>query len=189
MDTIFGAHKKIAGFTLLETLITVGIIGMVGVLISQVFFTTTRTNTKTELVKDVKQNGDFALESMQRTIRNSLAIQTTCSPAPGTTSSSIDVQNPDGTMTTFGCAFDTSANATRIVATTSAGLQYLTSTNVSLGGTSCSDPNNTLAFVCTSYPDQPSSVDIQFRLSQKGTPVDQYAVTSISFETTVVPRN
>jgi len=43
------------GFTLLEILISISIAASVSILIAQVFFTTSRTNTKTELLKDVKQ--------------------------------------------------------------------------------------------------------------------------------------
>ena len=83
------------GYTLLEILVAMTIIASVGILITQVFFTTTRTNTKSELLKDVKQNGDFAVESMTRMIRNSFGVDSDCT-AEGTALNYIQIRNPDG---------------------------------------------------------------------------------------------
>ncbi len=158
------------GFTLIETLISIGIIASVGILISQVFFTTTRVNTKTELLKDVKQNGEYAMEVVSRMIRNSSAID--CSSTP----SSLGITNTDGTSTTLSCVQDVSVNR---LASTSATVEYLTSSS-----TTCTS----LSFTCTAYPDQPPKIMVQLSLSQKGTPVDQFEKASISFQTTVSPR-
>lgn len=182
------------GFTLLETLISIGVVATVGVLIAQVFFTTTRTNTKTELLKDVKQNGEYAIDIMTRVIRNSLQVEPTdCSPA-GKTQSYIDIQNQNGNVTQFGCLdFNDLVNpSVRRIASVSAGTgssDYLTSSNVTLGGTSCADPTSTLLFTCTSYADQAPVVSIQFQLGQRGATSDQFAQANIVFKTSVSPRN
>ncbi len=102
------------GYTLLEILVAMTIIASVGILITQVFFTTTRTNTKSELLKDVKQNGDFAVESMTRMIRNSFGVDSDCT-AEGTALNYIQIRNPDGIDTTFGCVAD--GSVTRIAST------------------------------------------------------------------------
>ena len=72
-------------------------------------FTTTRSNTKTEIVKDVKQQADYAVGTMTRFIQNSRAISlangSVC-VAGGSTISSILVTAPDGNQTTFGCLVD-----------------------------------------------------------------------------------
>lgn len=176
-----------SGFTLLEILISVTIAGAVGVLIAQVFFTTARTNTKTELLKDVKQNGEYAMGIMERMIRNSLRVESVCSDT-GTTLTSIDIVNPNGDTTTFGCVLD--SGTTRIASTSSsATTEYLTSNDVTIGGLTCADAANSLSFVCTSYPDQQTSVTVNFSLSQIGTPPDQFEQASVLFQTTATPRN
>jgi prepilin-type N-terminal cleavage/methylation domain-containing protein len=172
------------GFTLLETLISISVIAVVGVLISQVFFTTTRSNTKTELLKDVKQNGQYALEIVSRMIRNSLSVETTCDGAERT---SIDIKNQDGFISTIGCVFDNSV--TRIASTSAvvgATSQFLSSQNVTMGGVNCS--NSTFILTCSALPDQAPKITISFRMSQKGTPVDQFEKASVLFQTTVSPR-
>ena len=182
------SDKKQSGFTLLEILVTVSVIGVMGILISQVFFTTTKINTKTELLKDMKQNGQFAMDTLTRMIRASTEITSTCSTT-GTQSTSIQITNPNGQTTTFGCALD-SSGATRIASVSASATEYLTSQNVSLGGSSCSsDPNMSLSFVCTSYPDQPSRIKIYYMLRQIGSNVDAYQTAKQAFETTVSVRN
>lgn len=177
------------GFTLLEILISITIAGAVGVLIAQVFFTTARSNTKTELLKDVKQNGEYAMGIMERMIRSALRVESTCSET-GTTLSTIEILNPNGDITTFGCFLDPDANVTRIASTSATGvMEYLTSSNITIGGDTCADTDNSLSFVCTSYPDQPSKVTISFSLSQLGTPTDQFERASVLFQTTAAPRN
>jgi prepilin-type N-terminal cleavage/methylation domain-containing protein len=184
--------KRPQGFTLLETLVAISAIASVGILIAQVFFTTTRSNTKTELLKEVKQNGDFALEMMARVIRNSVGVTSECIPfpSPGVKRSSVDIKGADGNVTTFGCFED---EGVLRIASTSAVLSqpfFLTNSNVSLGSNSCVLlPIDNLNFTCISYVDQPSQITIQFRLSQRGTPPDQFEKASNVFQTTVTPRN
>lgn len=184
---ILPSGSKKAGFTLLEVLVSITIAASVGILIAQVFFTTTKSNTKTELLKDVKQNGEYAVAIMERMIRNALRVESTCSKT-GSTLRSIEIANRDGNTTTFGCVLDT--GITRIASTSGTGrTEYLTSSNLTIGGTSCTDPDNSLSFVCTSYSDQPSKVTVSFSLSQTGTPPDQQDQASVTFQTTAVPRN
>jgi type II secretory pathway pseudopilin PulG len=185
------SHHHVSGFTLLETLISIGVVGAIGILITQVFFATARTNTKTELLKDVKQNGEYAMSVMSRMIRNSIYIESTCSSTGDPTLSSLDVRNSDGNITTFGCVLDASASVLRVASTSAtnpSNPDYLTSKNVTIGGLSCNDASTTLTFACTSYPDQPPKITINLKMSQKGTPVDQFEKASILFQTTVSPR-
>ncbi len=172
------------GFTLLEILVAIGVIALMGTLIAQVFFTTTRSNTKTEVQKNVKQNGDFAIEVMGRMIRGARTMATNCSAA-GTTTTSIAITNQDGGTTTFGCLLD--GTVTRIASTSAGRTDYLTDQNLTIGGAACTGAS--LQFVCTAPSDQPSTVAITFQLSQKGTPADQFEKASASFQTTVAIRN
>ncbi len=180
--------RQSGGFTLLETLVAISAIATVGILITQVFFTTTRSNTKAELLKDVKQNGDYAMEIMSRTIRNSVAVISDCA-ATGTALDALELENFDGNNTQFSCFFD--GKETRIASTsaTTGSSEYLTSSNVTLGGASCDDTANTLKFTCTSYADQPPKITIQFQLAQSTIASGQFEQANISFQTTVSPRN
>ncbi len=171
------------GFTLIEILVSVGLIALVGTLVAQVFFTTVRTSVKTELLKETKQSGDVALDTMSRLIRGSADILTVCDSA-GTTTSTMQVQNADGYASTFGCGLD--GAVARIASVSGTKTEYLTNSDVTLGpdcGTS------SLSFVCTALAAGGTSVKITFSLAQVGTPPDQYSRASTTFQTTVTTRN
>ncbi len=171
------------GFTLLEVLVSVGIIAIIGIVATQTFVATTRTNIKVELLKDVKQNGDFALGIMTRMIQNAQAVTSACSTT-GTSASSLSIANFDGGATTFECRLD---GTVLRIASTSAGVPaYLTSNNLTLVGAVCD--TNALNFVCTSLGDT-TSIKINFSLAQKGTPIAQFEKASVSFQTSALLRN
>lgn len=170
----------------MELLVSVGVIAMVGTVVAQSFFATTRSNIKSEIVKETKQNGDFALNTMERVIREASNVTTAC-PLAGATTDVLTVEDADGNATSFGC--ELVDDVTRITVNTGGAPQYLTSGNVTLGGLNCSDAGMSLSFTCTSFSDQPSSISISFTLNQRGTPPDQYEQSQSVFQTTVNLRN
>lgn len=169
------------GFTMVEMVVTVGIIAIISAVVARVFFTSSTNSTKSDLLRSIKQNGDFALESMTRTIQNAKTITSACD---GSLSTSLGVENSDQGVITFGCALD--GTITRI-ASTSAVTQYLTSSTVTMGGTSCA--NSGLSFRCTSRAGLPTKVQINFTLSQVGQATKGYEQASVPFQTTVTLRN
>lgn len=171
-------HK---GFTLIEILISVGIIAIVGAVISQSFFSIVRSNVKNELVQSVKQNGDVALDIMTRMIRNAHSVTSTCDTT-GTTSSSITILNPNGNTSRFECFLD--GTVARIASVSATKTEFLTNRNVSLG----QDCVSALTFVCTMQANQKAQVQITFSLGQVGTPVNQYEQTSATFQATTAIR-
>lgn len=172
------------GFTLLEMVVSLGIIAVVSVLLSQVFITSLRSSTKTEIRKDVKQNGDHALESMVRMIQNAQEVSSACS-STGTASSTAVVIGHDGGETTLGCSFD--GTSTRIASTSASGTSYLTTNDVSLGGSSCT--GSSLIFTCAGGAGIPTSITIAFDLAQSGVPAQAFEQSSESFQTTTTMRN
>lgn len=176
------------GFTLLETLITAAITATVGILIAQVFFTTTRTNTKTELLKDLRQNGQYAVDIIERMLRNAIRVESDCS-AEGISLRALEFANPDGNTTTIECKMD-GQGVTRIASTSADGVSdYLTNGSVTLGGASCADAENTLRFSCTQIAGELPKVTVEFSLAQSGSPADQFEQGSNLFQTTVTGRN
>lgn len=186
---IMNNKNRRQGFTLLEILVSMSIASIVGILVTQVFFTTTRSNTKTELLKDVKQNGEFALGQIERMIHNAKSVESVC-PVSGTTLTSVVITNPNNDTTTIGCIFDAAENVTRIASTSGSGkTEYLTGSNITIGGTSCADADNSLSFFCSANQDEPPSIRIQFYLQKAGMQLDQTEKSTASFQTTVTARN
>ena len=173
-DLETGAH----GFTMLEMLVSVAIIAMVSIVLSQVFISTLRTNTKTEVLKEVKQSGDLAIESITRMIQNAQSVS-----CP--TAQSLSIMSTDGYTTTIDCR--EVASSTRLASSSAAATVYLSSDNVSLGSAVCA--SSSLQFTCNAVSGLPSHVTVSFRLAQVGTPGDQFEKASESFQTSVTMRN
>jgi prepilin-type N-terminal cleavage/methylation domain-containing protein len=72
---------KLKGFSLIEVLVTVTILTIVGVAISTIVTRSFQGNTKTELIGNVKQNGQAALAIIEKDIRDS---DTVVCPSSGT---------------------------------------------------------------------------------------------------------
>lgn len=161
-----------SGFTLIEILVVVGILGAIVVIGSITFFSVLRGARKSKMISLVKQNGDYALEVMIKMIRNAREITSPCDGSD----TSITILNPDRGETTFSCEDDAiSSNAAE-----------LTSSQVKVGAGSCSfdcQPGEAL---------QPDTVTISFTLEAEkegGVPARPEEEASIDFETTVSLRN
>jgi prepilin-type N-terminal cleavage/methylation domain-containing protein len=171
--------KQETGFTLVEILVVILIFGLIGTVVSATFFTSLKGASRTETVKDVKQNGDYALSVMEQNLRNAETIRTACT---GNQSTQIQF-TPQGSsvITTYNCTgapFRISEQIGTDPAT------FLTNTSVTLG--SCSITN--LSFTCTSGSDgKPQDIIIQFTLSDvAGSGIGS---TSQTFRTQVSLRN
>lgn len=167
-------NKKNIGYTLIELLIVVAILGTVGFAATQIFFTVLQSTAKADLTREVKQNGDYALSIMERAIRNATSLDNVnpC-PFPPPSRSSLQINNPGtpATTTTF------SLSGTRINST---------------GGTLTSDKvsASNLSFTCTKFNGKPDLVTISFTLTQANTSATRPEETArMNFQTTVSLRN
>lgn len=186
--------KKIStGFSLLELIVVVGILSFMSLVIAQVFFTTMKTNTKTELMKDVKQNGEYALDAMTRMLQSAVSVSGTCVETGLTpqTTSEISILDSYGTTVTLTCADVGSPPVARIASVSGTVSEYLTSDAVNLlsdsGDMTCA--STPLQFTCTSVGGIPTTVGIKFRLRQKNTSESDDTTAINQFISTVTIRN
>ena len=164
--------KKIEqGFTLVETMVVVALLGIVGIMAVNVFFTSLRGSAKAEILKEVKQNGDFAISAMGGMIRNARDITSQCDNSP---QPSLIVVNPDYSETTFLC--DLTAGQ---IASNSG---FLTSDKLMIADSDCS-------FICTPQGRGQKKIDIKFSLSQEGLSLRPEDKASLTFQTTVYTRS
>lgn len=167
------------GFTLMEMLIATSIVAMLSVVVVQLFLTTIRSNTKTELLKETKQSGNFVLSVIERMLRNAISITSVCD---GTPQNSVTIVNPNRESTTFSCV--ESGGIVYIASNT----DRMTSSNVSLGS-SC-DSLSPKIFTCdVSSLGLPSAVTISFQLKQKTSSGDTFETSASTFQTRVNLRN
>lgn len=181
------AMKK-NGFTILEILISVGVLAVVSTLIAQVLFTTTRVNKKVASLEDVKVSGEFAMGVMERLIRDSVATETVCDVDEETTPAA-KFRNADNGETTLTCLSD--GTAARIASVSAAGpISYLTNSAVTLsesGATDCTD--SSLAFSCPKNVGVSTSTTITFFLGQLGQGQGSFEAVRSHFQSSVTPRN
>lgn len=125
--------KKLAakqGFTLIETVVTVGLFAVLAVVVTQTFLQLTRTNDFLKTQLKLKQEGDAVMTSMQRELRNAQEI-TAC------TTNSItykDRSSPTNTLT-FGLD---AATSTKIVSVSGTTEQPLNSSDATVSNFSIS---------------------------------------------------
>lgn len=95
------------GFTLLELLVVIGVISIVGVITADIFSNVTRSYNKAEITVRVQRTGNVVLSQMVGEIRNA---RTVTSPAPGSSGSSLTIEDSDGSPVVF--AFTAPGGAT-----------------------------------------------------------------------------
>ncbi len=169
------------GFTFIEILVATGIIALISGVSAQVFLSASRNAVKSDLIRNIKQNGEYSLEIMSRMIQSAKSISA-CTGAP---SASFAIKNQDDRVTTFGCVLD--GTVTRIASGSAIGTAYLTTSGLTLGGATCAQ--SSLMFLCTPNSGLPSTVRINFSLSQLGVGVKNYEKASVPFQTTATMRS
>ncbi len=174
--------RKKNGFTIIEIVVTVGILAVVAVVGTNIFFTVLRSSSKSKVLTTVKQNGDYALSVMERMIRKSEKIvlnsdDQTC--VLGMTK--FKIVNLDQQETEF--------EFVDMDGDLSNGYDYVASNASRLTSDEVKITNPT--FDCTKDSDFiPSSITIKFTVSQNtvATPRPEEDA-SVDFQTTIVTRN
>lgn len=191
------AHVR-PGFTLLELLVSAGVLALVSVVIVQVIFTTVRMSARAELLKEMKQTGGMSMETMKRMIQNAKHITSSCD---GTPQSALAFFNFDGGETELRCAIDTSYGGYDVyrIASYSAQLsstEYLSSGNVTLvsssGAAGCGAENSSdaaLYFICSTDETNHVTVTAVFRMRQQNTATGIFEGDAETFQSTTVTRN
>lgn len=85
------------GFTLIEMLVVVAIVGIVATISTQIVLSLIRSNNKTNVQNEVRQNGSYTIDLMERDIR-------AATEASSNTSKDLTLANPDGSSSVYTCA-------------------------------------------------------------------------------------
>lgn len=164
----------VAGFTFIEMIVAISILGIVALIGTGFLLTSLSSSGKAEINKEVRQNGNFALSTMEGLIISSKSVS-----CP--TADEIDVIDTNGQLTQFIC-YDSAPDykISSVSASFLPPITYiLTADNVAV--TDCS-------FICTTTAGSPTNVRISFIVSQKtGSRPNEKA--SVSFQTQVNTRN
>ncbi len=161
------------GFSLIEMLVVTGVLAVVAAVGSIMFLGILRGANKTKIMTEVKQNGEYVLSVMERTIRDGRVVTATAySPTPTT---EIRVISADGTtQNIFACD--------PLVLRITMNGNPLTSDLLKLD--SCN-----IFTVTQGATNQPDQVAIDFTLSQAAVSTRPEDIASAKFKTTVTLRN
>lgn len=191
--SVFGFQS---GFTLVEILAVLGVVVTVGGIASAIIFSSLRASNKANDLEKIRQNGNFALSKISRTIlyaksfngvsTDGLSYSNDCtvpqaSPAPAPIKySSIKVTLFDESVITYSCSPPESP--TTLVSTQDSIDTDLIDTNtVSV---------NSCYFTCSQlFKTNSPTIGITLSLNQKGVTQFSEKQTSISFTTSATMRN
>lgn len=185
-----GSNITKEGFTLVEIMIVVALIATLMTIASTTFFNLMQGANKTEIIKEVKENGDYAISVLQLKIRNARDVTSTCATTVGTESNSLSIENPDGSTSTFQCIQNGTAYVLQeiIIPSPSPTPQITFITNPSV--TIVPDCSSVTIFTCkTGLDGKSKQVSITFSLAQANVSVGQSEKSTQNFSTQVSVRN
>lgn len=159
-------NSRQTGFTLLEILVVISVFVLVIALVNQIFFSTLKGTSKSQATSTVKQNGNYAVSIMQRSLYGAREITQCLSDRVAY----LDLEGKPASFLCLGAGTDAGYIAS--------GSARLTSEDVSL--TNC-------VIRCTTAGAS-TEVDISFGLKRKvGERVEEK--TTLPFQTRVILRN
>jgi prepilin-type N-terminal cleavage/methylation domain-containing protein len=170
------------GFSLIELLVVISLIGIIGVLTSQIFILGFKSLGKSEIIKELKQSGGYAVNVIKQSIQESNDIYN-IDDICNTTYDELNLLNSDGNNTVFRCE-DNRISSEKVYANplTPAAKNYLTSGKIVV-------ENCTFRVVCPTPPLSPKYVFISFQARQLGDNVPLEKRATMNFQTTVSFRS
>ena len=170
-----GGIKLKAGFSLIEMIIVVSILGLIAVISSGFLLVSLMASNKAEATKEVRQNGNYALSVIEGLILNSTSVGCT-----GVSNEEIWTKDLENNLATV--IFD---SASKRIASFSGSLGVATSTYLTGSNVTVSD----CIFTCVQDPGRPAKVVINFAVSKGGSGARPSEKASLQFQTTVVTKN
>lgn len=167
--------KQTPGFTLIEIVVVIGVLGIIAIFGASLFFTILRGSAKTRILSEVKQNGNFAIGVMGKMIRNAKKVE----GVEDYTGDSVTIVNPDNGVTVFSC--ENIGDEPKLA---SNGASLVTQDKVQVD-----DCTGVFSVAFGEAGINPDKVTIDFVLLQSGTTTRVEEQARINFRTKVTLRN
>jgi type II secretory pathway pseudopilin PulG len=172
---------KSRGFTLVETVVIVGVLGVILIAVTNILLNSFRAKTRVEVADRVEENGESAMREIRENVISAMSVGMTCAVNVSSDGSTISLQSiNDGEITNLVCY-----EGSRIASESAKGNFNLTSDEVRVTG--CSDFAR-----CELFPDSTDRIDkvnFSFMLSAGNLSAQPEKSRTRSFNTSVVPRN
>ncbi len=172
------------GFTLIEMLVVITILGMLTATATGMFFTLLRGSLKSRTMLEVKQNGEYALGTIERMIRNAKEIVDFDSD----NWSYLTIKNQDNGLTTFRCCGGGEEDSNYLIASESG---ILTCENARLTNNKVKVSNCRNVFKVTAGETgvSPAIVSIEFNLGLAESGIRPEEAIEMKFKTQIELRN
>lgn len=169
------------GFTLVETIIIVGVLAVIMITVTNVLINSFRAKSRIEVADMVEESGTMVLRQLRENIILASGVGITCAVNVVDIGSTLSIVNTsDGVVTNLICY-----EGSRIASVSASGSFDLTSSDVRVTG--CNDFAK-----CDLFPDSAdriNQVNLSFTLSSGDTSATLEQSKSRSFQSSVVPRN
>lgn len=170
-----------SGFTLIETIIIVGVLGVIMVTVTNVLINSFRAKSRIEVSDMVEENGTTVLRQIRENVILASGVGITCAVNMIDVGSTLSLMNTvDGEVTNLVCY-----EGSRIASESANGSFNLTSSDVRVTG--CDNFAR-----CNLFPDSSdriTQVNLSFTLSSGNTATPAEQSKTRSFQSSVVPRN
>lgn len=167
------------GFTLVEMLAVIIVFIIIGSIMLSILVTTFRTSQKTDTLSQVRENGNYVITQMAKSIRDATGLVAPFPCVTPATVSAMTILTPDHDQITYDCTIPPSPTPATIASNSAS---ILDTSSVAL---------NTCSFTC--MQDSASElpiIQINFSLKQQSTSTfAEKIVAPVSFQTSVVMRN
>lgn len=160
-----------SGFTLLELLVVLGITGFILIVIAQLFGFTLSGSSKSRVLALLKEDGQFALSTMERTVRRAKQV----SACSGSTLTATVTEMVGGAPVDVTYAYSVSGSPAAILMN---GIP-LTSSGVEVASFGCS--------LLAAAPGKPALVSLTLTIQKLSPSLDERAVSQ-TFQTSVSTR-
>lgn len=170
---------KQLGFTLIEILIVVSLLGIIMIAITQLLAGVLTGSAKANASQMVKENGQFAISTIERSLRNAASVS-----ACNTVLNYSVIDDSAGTpvTTSYQYSLDSTPTRLKLTQTVAAGtpiVSYLTNADLNVNTFSC--------VPSPSAPGQPAVYKILLTISKPNSSIEQ-SIVQQTFETTVSLR-
>jgi len=169
--------RQIQGFTLLEMLVTISLLALIATTGTQLLTTILKNSSKARIGQLVKQEGNFAMMAMERTIRNAKSIDISSIPC-SSEMTKLALVNYNGDDLAFEFI---NIGASGYIASEGASIKPITSDAVEVSSGN---------FECDSGLDNsPAMIKVDFTLKQANSSLRPEETVSIPFHQTISLRN
>jgi len=96
--------KNTSGFTLIEILVTVGILGLMMTALVGIFLNSMRANARMELRQRVDESGNWAIEQINRKVRASVSVEDFVNTCDGIGTNSLNLIDSEENVRALTCS-------------------------------------------------------------------------------------